>query len=717
MVSYFKYYLFKRNILVRDSTDTDILDDEDTSLWCSALMLKFGYNVVSGKKNMTSKVFAYVGNMLNVNIPAPFYHGFPESVKELTDDEILFDRLLSYYKTYGLNDFSEPVHSVLEDNPVERVALLKSLRTVNVEVVNEEQAEAKLNTIVINILKQSRPLSNDDFNFVLDYMKNYSFVMPEKIGSKDTVIKLLVNFREPEYAKYLTLKQFPDFVEELNFEVYHNPDVKKLKFRMPDRRLVAKVLRKLLKNESNIVEATRDCLEKRQIWKGILHHIHYKVSCRNDSSNEGYFFKTIYNDSSRSVSSWFEQAIKDHNACEAVNVLINNGRVTEAYRHLNYITVNARDKEDLNNALWALKSVEVNPLVLIQLYNGYADELYKRNVCDMRKYEDNKSVYSFKKHNLLKKHEQTRFEFFCANTKFIDEQLIYKLRGFIIDRLKQYYRKHSKVFQIYIDEKMSDIALPLNTAVSNSGIGNLPCGSKIDIPQYGIIRVFTYWEKVNDIDLSALIYTKNMQKVKEFSWREGTYNQKDIITFSGDQTSGYNGGSEYFDVDIDKLCKAYPNGKYLIFNDNVFSGVKFKDIVCKAGFMVRDKFGSGEIYEPKTVQTSWTINAASTFCHLFAIDLENRQMIWLNLNPESMSRIAGNNDLSYLLKYLTAADLSKMNMLSLFYNMGIKKDMEECVGKYDLVITPEKIEHPRDSEATYITPQDTELIMKYIECK
>lgn len=717
MVSCFKDCLFKRNILVRDNTDTDVLDDEDTSLWCSALMLKFGYNVVSGKENMTSKVFAYVSNMLNVNVPPAFYYWFPESVKELTDNEILFDRLFSYYKTYGLNDFSEPVHSVLEDNPVERVALLKSFRTVNVEVVNEEQAEAKLNIIIMDMLKQSRPLSADDFDIVLNFMRNYSSVMPEKIGSKDTVIKLLINFRQPEYAKFLTLKQFPDFVEELNFEIYHNPDVKKLKLRMPDRRLVTKVLRKLLKNESNIVEATKDCLEKRQIWKGILHHIHYKVDYCGDSSNENYFFKTLYNDSTYSVSSLFEQHIKNHDVCGAVNALITNGRGTEAYRHLNYITANAKDEEDLNNAFWALESVEANPLVLIQLYNSYADELYKRTVNDTLTYENNKSIYLFKKHNLLKKHEQTQSEYSVSRTKFLDDYLIYKLRDFVKDRLGKYYRNHSKVYQVYIDPKMSDIALPLNTAVSNSGIGNLPCGSKIDIPEDGIIRVFTYWEKVNDIDLSALLYTKNMQMVKEYSWRCGTHEQKDIITFSGDQTSGYNGGSEYFDVDIDKLRKAYPGGRYLIFNDNVFSGVQFKDVICKAGFMIRDKFGSGEVYEPKTVQTSWTINAASIFCHLFAIDLENRQMIWLNLNPESMSRIAGNNDLSYLLKYLTAADSAKMNIFNLFSLIGIRSELDECVGKYDLVITPEKIESQKDSKATYITPQDTELIMKYVECK
>ena len=37
---------------------------------------------------------------------------------------------------------------------------------------------------------------------------------------------------------------------------------------------------------------------------------------------------------------------------------------------------------------------------------------------------------------------------------------------------------------------------------------------------------------------------------REFSWRTMSRHQSGAITYSGDQTSGYLGGSEYFDINL-----------------------------------------------------------------------------------------------------------------------------------------------------------------------
>ena len=141
-----------------------------------------------------------------------------------------------------------------------------------------------------------------------------------------------------------------------------------------------------------------------------------------------------------------------------------------------------------------------------------------------------------------------------------------------------------------------------------------------------LFRSFTYWEKVDDIDLSA-IGLREDGSYQEFSWRTMFDRTGDGIVYSGDQTSGYDGGSEYFDVDPVLFRKRYPSVRYLVFCDNVFSGVPFSSCICRAGYMIRDRIDSGEVFEPKTVQSSFAANGQSTFCYLFALDLDANDFI------------------------------------------------------------------------------------------
>ena len=101
-----------------------------------------------------------------------------------------------------------------------------------------------------------------------------------------------------------------------------------------------------------------------------------------------------------------------------------------------------------------------------------------------------------------------------------------------------------KLDKVYISTDMKNIALPLQEGASQGGFGTLTKGSRIPLPEGKKLRAFTYWEKVNDIDLSVLGLDKN-QKRTEFSWRTMSSNQSTAITFSGDQTSGFNGGSDF----------------------------------------------------------------------------------------------------------------------------------------------------------------------------
>lgn len=702
----FKKYLFDKNILVNDGATEN--DEELESLLCTALMAKYGYNVVSGAELMSKPVFDYVAKQIDFKPTEPFYKGFPESVKKLCPEERLFDQLWSYYKTYGLDNFSEEQHSVCE-SPVERITLLKSFTTKNVKILNETDAEKELESLLQGLCDQTRPMSEYQFAVLVEAIREYDMFM-FKFASANTAIKVLLETRDLRYAeKYsapLELSHFPKIVEELNYKVYRNNDIKKLNLKNQDRKFLINVLKILITNSYNDFNLISDyqmavCVEKRAIWKGILYHLHYK-------DNRLSF---IYSQKVFSGMSEFEWFMAGENTYGAASILKYRKGTSAVLRNLDYIVSRTKEFSEVENVLDLLKE-DFNPIILMQLIQHYND--YNRKPNEARS-------FSFNKFNMKRSHRETGEEV-KRSKSHLDELEVRNLKDYFTKFFYELTGK-KKAGKVYLEDGMKDITIPLDMATSNGGVGCLPTGSRMAIPNGAIVRAFTYWEKVNDIDLSCWLVDKDFENIKKFDWnswikRGYHYANWDLnaVTFSGDQTSGYNGGSEYFDIDIDKVMETYSTSKYMIFFNNVYSGVKFKDVFCKAGYMLRDKFNSGEVYEPKTVQTAFKITADSTYCALFAIDLQNREMIWLNQNVDSNSRCSFTNDNSWVKKYLNLAKY--LNVYKLFENVGERvNDPKECVNEGDYIITKEPIDTNFETKATIITAYTPEKIMTFIEGK
>lgn len=707
MKEVFKKYLFDKNILVNDGTEEN--DEELESLLCTALMAKYGYNVISGAELMSKPVFNYVAEQIDCKPAEPFYRGFPESVKNLCPEELLFDQLWSYYKTYGLDDFSEEQHSVCE-NPVERIALLKSFTTKNVKILNEKDAEKELESLLQGLCDQTRPISEYQFTVLTEAIREYD-MFRFKFASANTAIKVLLETRNLKYAeKYsapLELSHFPKIVEELNYKVYRNKNIKKLNLKNQDRKFLINVLKILITNsynDSNLISEYQMvvCAEKRAIWKGILYHLHYK--------DERLSF--IYSSKVFSGMSEFEWFMEGENTYGAASILKYRKGTSAVLRNLDYIVSRTKEFSEIEKVLGLLKD-DFNPIILMQLIQHYND--YNRKPDEARS-------FSFNKFNMKRSHRETDDEVKRSKSHLDDLEVRY-LRDYFTKAFYELTGK-KKAGKVYLEDGMKDITIPLDMATANGGIGCLPTGSRIAIPSGAIVRAFTYWEKVNDVDLSCWLVDKDFENIKKFDWnewRDANYFKKsgwdlNSVTFSGDQTSGYNGGSEYFDINIDKVIETYSASRYMIFFNNVYSGVKFKDVFCKAGYMLRDKFNSGEVYEPKTVQTAFNITSDSTYCALFAIDLQSREMIWLNQNVDSNARCSFTEDNSWVKKYLNLAKY--LNVYKLFENVGDRvNDPKECVGEDDYIITKEPIDTSFETKATIITAYTTEKIMSFIEGK
>ena len=93
-------------------------------------------------------------------MPAPFYTGFPQSVLKLTEEQRLIDQMVHYSVTYGLGDFSQPGHSVLEEE-FTRLAFREKTEIREFEIVDGSEALELLKTYVTAMLASTRPLNRD----------------------------------------------------------------------------------------------------------------------------------------------------------------------------------------------------------------------------------------------------------------------------------------------------------------------------------------------------------------------------------------------------------------------------------------------------------------------------------------------------------------------------------------------------------------------------
>ena len=124
--------------------------------------------------------------------------------------------------------------------------------------------------------------------------------------------------------------------------------------------------------------------------------------------------------------------------------------------------------------------------------------------------------------------------------------------------------------------------------------------------------------------------------------------------------------------------------------------------------MTRDILDSGNVFEPKTVKTSFVINCNSTFAYLFGIDLEKNDLIWLNTARESNASVAGTTQMDFLLDYFDITDT--INVYTFFEMMA--KETVKDISKADVIVTDKTIEC--ESDAQILREYDVEKMMAFM---
>ncbi len=699
-----KEWLFGKKIFVNEGGPS-----EDAFPAMVALAQFFQIRLTEGAELATLDMVRLASKMLGENVPEPFYRGFPESVRNMSPDQLLFDQLVHYTVTYGFGHFGEAGHSLF-DQDFERLAFKEDVPIREYRAVTEEEARKILRTSVEDLLSGTRPLNDRVFELVLDYVKTHGDLQDMKIASKDTRIRLLVGSRKLFLADGLTLSDVLKVTERLQWDAYEseaeelqnqkglsweervrriserrqrqNRPLKNLALKNRDRKFIEKLIRGRLQ-ESPVF---RDCYERRADWAGLLHHIHFKP----ETFREKAFTDSMRSGDNFSVYSEVEKALLRNDPDGAVRILAEGKGAGAVVRQMNRLLASGAKPETV---LPYLRTAGTVPL--LQLLLSYSEP------------DEGRRVFMFSRLNLFRTHYETDEEM-KRRRSLLPFETRDRLLGLIRGEIAR--RWLDKLGKVYVDDGMKKIALPLSESTSQGGPGVLPKGSRLALPEGKKIRAFTYWEKVHDIDLSVIGIDRDGNQ-KEFSWRTMSSNQSDAITYSGDQTSGYNGGSEYFDVDLEAFREKYPDVLYLIFCDNVYSGTDFADCVCRAGYMMRDTEDSGAVFEPKTVESAFTVNAKSTFAYLFGIDLLKREFVWLNSAVSGGAVVAGERNLSFLTRLFGVTDIVSVFDLLALQAHELTDDPEAA----DVVATDEEV--PCRADALRIRSYDVEILLRLMEAR
>ena len=338
MKDLFKEYLFTKHVLVA----TDLPSKEENFNSLVALSNKLGISITKGKEFACKEMIEYAADQLGEYIPAPFYSGFPETVRQLTPNQLLFDQLFHYFKTYGCDDFDEAGHSVFEQD-FTRLAFNENVTQKDFEILTEDEAVIRLCELTIGLLESSRPLSESNYELVREVTRSY-VIYPKDIPCKQTAARLLYDTKNVyRYAKYLNLSDVIKLVDYINYNVYGSENLKKLNFKNQDRKLISRVIDECFNHKCNI----KDCFEKRKIWCGLLHHIHYKAK----NADATMFVTLIRSGENISAYSRFEKEMAEGYVVNAAKVLYEEKGSSMVVRNLNYLLSRCETEEEVKGVL------------------------------------------------------------------------------------------------------------------------------------------------------------------------------------------------------------------------------------------------------------------------------------------------------------------------------------------------------------------------------
>ena len=534
----------------------------------------------------------------------PIYRNFPQSVVGMSREQFVVNAIFHYW-TFG-------AWRPEDEGYLQREFSIEPVNYKEVSLLGFEEYE----NILFELVYSGKSLSEFEKEIVLFYLDSGFGVDYERISFKET--RAIVGKEMLLRGKMPSIRSANGLLRLYSAFCGGDEGLKEnTRFKSPSTSLKNQMLA-CLDNCYDLEEAFKMDREK---WIRFLFYLNpmTKVN-RLKYPNVARYTELLRNNpkSLRTFNSYLEEAIQKKDE-DVFNMLKNRRGVF--MRRMNQLF-------EIFGVKAVEKFIDSNPSFeqLVTLYN-YFDG--RRNERERSAVLASKSVSNVVSYGAI---------------KAIDEKVVDDIQGMLrIAMSKGIGSRNSNGRKVYIDRKLYFRSLPLNNRAASHSMQNYSCGSAVEVDGEKIVRAYVHWVGRSDIDLSAFALHGNGDIVK-IGWNGG-HHLEGAIVYSGDNTGHSAKNAEYLDVNVKKLREL--GYQWVVLDAKVYRGTTFnlwEGEGVHAGFMLREKPEQNNHWLPETVEQAMKISSNSKSAYLFAIDVENACVVFLDVAKTDESSITSDAD-------------------------------------------------------------------------
>lgn len=665
----------KNNSIVIPNHQKDTVSDE-LLLTFQAELLYQGFvldkeatNILQNSSNeVITKLFKKVTSALkeikgsNVKY-SPMYPNFPKQVVNSSELE-LYSNAIEHYLSFG-----EWTPSYEKED---RIKEIEHTNFKKLSVISEEEFDG----IFSKIISSKDSLSEEDLNFINYFMKIRNLSVEQEIPFKETMCFVAKTSLELGLPIKGFIKTSTDVLRVItalsdgDISLAENTKFKSLK--KSSRRKFISILEEVITEE--------DIKRHSKKWNKLFHNLHigeYKQAIKTNQIAK----KLREGQTLKGFNSKIEKLLEEKEIKSLLKNLKNRpGDFSRRISHLMTLFTNHTNE-------------------IIEEFSQVVDKVPTRNLTQL--------LGSLKSRQ---KEQDVRIIFPKGNTQKavrLNKHLpklkdVKGLVSLVEDTLVKRFKELPNLGKVYIEPQLYKAPLPTQQRSASTGVFNVARGTKIPlIGETNTLRFFIYW-KGEDIDLSATLHDEDFKMIERVAYTN-LKSTKYQSHHSGDITYAPNGASEFIDITMDKAFES--GARYVTMNVYVFRGPSFANHeVCYAGWMLREKPDSNEVYEPSKVEQKINLTSNSKQAIPVIFDLKTKEAIWVD--------IAGSGD-NYYPNNVENNRVSIEEVVNSFQNLNNKLTLGELL-ELHVKARGTKVHDKKDADKEFSFKEKTPFDITFI---
>ena len=640
----FRESALRQGVIIRTQRDTEV--PENIRLAAVVEMANYGFIVSvddlrgmsqKGLTDMLSTTRRVVGADRDMT---PIYPGFPKQVEDLDTITLLVEQIMHYW-TGGefLPDYPDVAREGLPLEDMVRKArkaevltateaakhFLRTLTTRGVALSEDERA----------LLDGSVALWHPDMEFITTTMNDarngenkqalFLALIREGVLDADTAITAGVStaYNADQILRLVlaaVATPVEDRTEDFERAVNNLRDADATALRMntikrPTRRALVTRLGQVTKGFG------ADALVARKtIWRRVMRMVHPYSVVGNDSDARRALDIIHSNVEYRTLNSLVEEAMAAGNIEKAVSLLAENAPGNLLRRLVALLRlVKTRKQADLLADSLTDPASRASITTLVSAYNGV--------------------IAANDTHARVTRAAGLNNAMVTRDVAKVDPRYVGIVSGAILDALRIALSKKDAPKGAVGTVGENAVPLVRRDLASTDTVMNRGDRVSLENSDQDTLRVFSHWTNTQSrsgyIDLGVAILDKDFGSLAVLTWN--SWNQhRGWGTYSGDKNvRPGDTAAEYFDIKMSKVRETFPNAAWVVMTLQSYSGFPVADVDLIAGVMHRSKPNSGEVFDPRSVVTSFQPTTKAMQSIPLAVDLSTDEMIWLDSSSGS----------------------------------------------------------------------------------